>query len=284
MRSWYQDPIHEPYSLTHDRDMVPGALLVHGFTGSPADMRAMAEVIHARGVDVHVMVLPGMAGDIHRLNDMTAGIWRDAVVERWRQIRAQYETALLAGYSMGGALSILAAAEVAPERLMLIAPLSRIADRRAWLLPIARYVLPHIKPYAGLDWTSERVHDWFDRTRPSMETRRPVNQRVLTNDAVYSTKMLNELRRLLVQMRRVAPQVSAPSLVVQGTEDRIVLPRHTRQLVGRLGGEVDYREIPGDHYLPLPDMGAWPRLRRMIDDDVAAWLRDVAPREASHAR
>lgn len=284
MRSWYRDAIHEPFSLTCDRDDAPGALLVHGFTGSPADMRAMAEVIHARGIDVHVMVLPGMAGDIHRLNEMTAGIWRDAVRDRWREVRARYGAALLAGYSMGGALSILAAADAAPDRVMLIAPLSRLADRRAWLLPVARYVLPHIRPYAGLDWADERVHEWFDRARPSMATREPVNQAVLTHDATYSTKMLNELRRLLAWTRRTAPLVRGRALVVQGTEDRIVLPRHTRQLAARLGGEVDYREMPGDHYLPLPDMGAWPTLRQAIDDDISAWLGDMALRETLHAR
>lgn len=272
MRSWYRDAMHRPFSLTHGTDHDTGALLVHGFTGSPADLRSLADSIHPLGIDVHAMVLPGMAAEIDRLNEMTAEIWRDAVREEWRRIRARYERTVLIGYSMGGALSILAALEHPPDLLVLIAPLSRLADRRAPFLPVAKYIVPHVRPYAGLNWSDERVHAWFDRTRPSMQTRDPMNQQVLVNDAVYSTRMLDQLRRLLAQVRRAAPQVTAPALVVQGTDDRLVLPRDTRRLVARLGGEVDYREIPGDHYLPLRAMAAWAPFRDIVLGSLRTWM------------
>lgn len=272
MRSWYEDATHRPFSLTHTEGASTGALLVHGFTGSPADMQTVAETVYACGIDVHAMVLPGMAGEIDRLNDMTAEIWRDTVRCEWRNYAARYERTMLIGYSMGGALSMLAAVDQPPDLLVLLSPLSRLADRRAMFLPLAKYVMPGVRPYVGLNWEDPQVHEWFDQTRPSMQTRDPMNQAVLTNDAIYSARMLDHLRRMLKQARRAAPHISVPTLILQGTDDRVVLPQDTRRLVARLGGLVTYREIPGDHYLPLPAFAGRSSLQHVLDGELRAWL------------
>ena len=276
MRSWYEDPIHLPFSRTHDAGTPPGALLVHGFTGSPADMHTLGATVYETGIDVHAMVLPGMAGEIDRLNEMTAGIWRAAVRRVWREHCSRYERTVLVGYSMGGALSLLAAVDQPPDLLILIAPLTRLADRRAMFLPLAKYVMRGVRPYEGMDWADPRVHDWFDRTRPSMQTRNPVNQTVLTQDAIYSARMLDQLRRLLQQARRAAPQVKSPVLIVQGIDDDVVLRRDTRALVSRMGGPVNYQEIPGDHYLPLPAFDGWTRLRQIVNHELRNWMHGLA--------
>lgn len=277
MRSWYEDAIHLPFSLTGSNDASPaGALLVHGFTGSPADMRPLGDVVHACGLDVHALVLPGMAGEIDRLNDMTAEVWGDAVRRRWQEHCSRYDRTVLIGYSMGGALSLLAAQDHPPDLLILISPLTRLADRRAVFLPVAKFFMRGVYPYSGLNWDDPRVHDWFDRTRPSMQTRNPVNQAVLSRDAIYSARMLDQLRRLLRQARRAAPRNSAPTIIVQGADDRVVLPRDTRRLVAMIGGPVMYREIAGDHYLPIPGFDGWPRLREIIDGELRAWMEKTA--------
>ena len=284
MRSWYEDAIHRPFSRNHAEGASVGALLVHGFTGSPADMRTVAETVHACGIDVQALVLPGMAGEIDRLNDMTADIWRGAVRREWRSYAARYERTILIGYSMGGALSMLAAVDEPPDLLVLLAPLSRLADRRAMFLPLAKYVMRGVRPYVGLNWEDPGVHEWFDRTRPSMRTRDPVNQEVLTNEAIYSARMLDHLRRLLKETRRSAPYISAPTLILQGMNDRVVLPRDTRQLVTRLGGPVVYREIPGDHYLPLPAFSDESSLPDVLAGELCAWLDANPEREGRVSR
>ena len=235
-------------------------------------MRVLGDAVYECGIDVHAMVLPGMAGEIDRLNEMTEETWSEAVRRRWREHCSRYERTVLIGYSMGGALSLLAALDRPPDLLVLIAPLTRLTDRRAVFLPIAKYVMRGVRPYAGLNWADPQVHEWFDRTRPSMQTRDPVNQAVLTDDAIYSARMLDQLRRLLRQTRRIASNVTAPSLIVQGIDDRVVLRRDTRHLVARIGGPVTYREIPGDHYLPLPAFDGWSWLRPVVQNELRAWM------------
>lgn len=277
MRSWYADDVHQPFALT-DEGHDTGALLVHGFTGSPDDMRAVADEVYAHGIDAHVLLLPGMASDIGRLNEMTGAIWREAVGAKWREIGERYERTVLIGYSLGGALALLAALERLPDLLVLIAPLSRIADRRAVLLPVIKHVVRSVRPYGGIDWTDRRVHAWFDAVRPSMRTRDPVNQDVLSRSAVYGTRMLDEMRRLLIDVRRRAPEITVPTVVIQGVDDRIVLPRDTHRLVARLGGPACLHDVPGDHYLPLPDCGWWPEVRAILGEELDRWRGDAGAR------
>lgn len=271
MRSWYADDIHQPFTLTTPGNQT-GALLVHGFTGSPADLRAVADAVHAHGIDVHVMALPGMAADIEHLNEMTGAIWREAVADQWREVAGRYDRTLLLGYSLGGALAVLTAVERPPDLLVLLAPLSRLADRRSVLLPLLKHVVPAVRPYGRLDWSDTRVHAWFDAVRPSMRTRDPINQQVMQRDVAYGTRMLDEMRRLTGDVRRLAPRVSGTSVVIQGVDDDIVLPRDTHRLVDRLGGTVYLHDVEGDHYLPLPGCGWWPEVRQVLDGELAQWL------------
>jgi len=270
MDRWYDNPMHDPFSLERDGART-GALLVHGFTGSPADVRALGEAVHEVGIDAHALMLPGMAREITRLNDMTGAIWRDAVETEWERITSRYERTVLVGYSLGGALATLAAVSRPPDLLVLIAPLTRLPVRATELLPIGKYLIRGVNVYGKIDWSDERIHDWYRKVRPDIDTRDPETQRHFREEAAFSTRMLDEMRALLVDVRRAAGKITVPALVVHGTEDGVVIPRFTRQFAMKLGGQVVYREMPGDHYLPLQWLGAWPYLRLVVQDELRRW-------------
>ena len=272
MHTWYENPVHEPYSFVHEGNDEIGALLVHGFTGSPYDIRALGTALHGIGFDAHGLMLPGMAQDIMRLNEMTGQAWRSHVDAEWERVASRYRRTVLVGYSLGGALAALSAVERPPDMLVLIAPLTRIAVRGVSLLPIGKYVLRDVNIYGNIDWSDERVHDWYAKVRPDIDTRDPETQRLFREEAAFSTRMLDEMRALLVDVRRIAPRITVPAFVLQGMDDRVVLPRYTREFAMKLGGQLVYRELPGDHYLPLEWLPGWPTLRDLIVDELRRWL------------
>lgn len=271
MHTWYANPVHQPFSFVDDGNDAFGALLIHGFTGSPYDIRALGTEVHALGIDAHALMLPGMAQDIMRLNDMTGEIWLDAVNTAWEKVASRYRHTVLIGYSLGGALATLAAVERPPDLLLLIAPLTRIPVRGISFLPIGKYVLKGVNIYGNIDWSDERVHEWYAKVRPDIDTRDPETQRLFREEAAFSTRMLDEMRALLVDVRRAAPRVSMPTYILQGVDDRVVLPQYTRQFAMKIGGQLIYRELPGDHYLPLEAVEGWPLLRTLIVDELRRW-------------
>lgn len=272
MHTWYANPVHEPFAFTRDGNDWAGALLVHGFTGSPYDVRALGNAVHDVGIDAHGLMLPGMAQDITRLNEMTGAIWREHVNREWERVSARYQRTVLIGYSLGGALAALAAIDRPPDLLILIAPLTRIAVRGISLLPIGKYVLKDVNIYGNIDWSDERVHDWYAKVRPDIDTRDPETQRLFREEAAFSTRMLDEMRGLLVDVRRAAPKLSVPTAIFQGVDDRVVLPAYTRAFAMKLGGRIVYRELPGDHYMPLEWLDGWPLLRGLVTDELRRWL------------
>jgi carboxylesterase len=276
MDSWYKNPVHEPFAFGDDGNEDTGALLVHGFTGSPYDVRPLGMEMHEMGIDAYGLMLPGMARDIMRLNEMTSAIWQEAVNREWARVSERYRRTILLGYSLGGALAALAAAKRPPNLLVLISPLTRFPMRTASLLPIGKYVLKGINIYGKVDWTDERVHDWYRKVRPDIDTRDPETQRLFREEAAFSTRMLDEMRALLAEVRRAAPKLTVPKVVVQGMDDAVVLPQFTRAFALRLGGQLVYREMPGDHYLPLELLSGWPNLKTVVLDELNRWMNATA--------
>src|SRR5947208_12339999 len=93
-----------------------GALVLHGFTGSPVSMRPLAEAFAEVGLAVEMPRLPGHGTDPA---DLALTTWDDWLAEAERalaalQARTPAGNVVVAGLSMGGALT-LALAERHPE-------------------------------------------------------------------------------------------------------------------------------------------------------------------------
>lgn len=97
-----------------------GALLIHGFTGSPYEMRPLAEPLAEAGFDVLGVRLPGHGKRIDgEPNDWAA--WRDEVVAGLGELAGS--PVALIGLSMGALLALEVATE-RPARVSAIVALS----------------------------------------------------------------------------------------------------------------------------------------------------------------
>src|SRR5207244_11931638 len=93
-----------------------GALLLHGFTGSPASMRPLGEFLAADGVTVAGPLLPGHGtADWNDLATATVDAWT-AAADGGLDTLAACETVTVVGLSMGAGLAIDLAARK-PDRV-----------------------------------------------------------------------------------------------------------------------------------------------------------------------
>ena len=90
------------------------ALLVHGFPGTPAEMRPLGIALKEAGWTVQGLMLPGLGADIEKLDQCTSRVWLDAVQQAIEELKRQHSIILLVGYSLGGALTLNAALEQRP--------------------------------------------------------------------------------------------------------------------------------------------------------------------------
>jgi carboxylesterase len=137
-------PGAEPY--THDGGPV-GALLCHGFTGSPQSLRPWAEYLADAGLSVSLPRLPGHGTT---WQEMARTRWEDwyAEVDLAFEVLAKRATEIFVmGLSMGGCLALRLAERrgSAVSGLVLVNPSITADSRLVALTPLLKHVVPSLK-------------------------------------------------------------------------------------------------------------------------------------------
>ncbi len=256
---------HRPFHFpARDGDSAAGALLIHGFMGTPKEMRPLGEALAVAGIAAHAPLLPGFGERIEDLATTRVADWIQGAGDAWDEIYSRYPRRVPVGFSMGGAVTLHVAARRPPDRLILLAPLSRLADWRAVALPVIKHVIRALRPFEHANFADPFVRQALGEMDPSLNLDDPALQERLRRETELPTATLDELRRVAAQAGGFARQVTVPTLVVQGSHDRTVLPGYTRRLSGRLGGPLTYREVPEDHLLVDAATATWPVVRDLV--------------------
>ena len=257
---------HLPFTWAGER---AAALLVHGFPGTPAEMRPLGKSLQQQGMTVEGLLLPGFGAQIESLGERTYQDWIAAIEQSLLALRRRHERVLLIGFSMGAALSLTVATserltECRPDGLVLLAPFWQLGtgwQGIAW--PVLRRVVRHVSPFAKADLRDPKLQRQLTKFMPDADFEDPAT--IATIRAIrLPFRTLDQLRELGLSTYRQAPALRLPTLVVQGDADTIVAPAGTRRLISRFASPAVYHEIPGDHQLLDPESTVWPEVERLL--------------------
>lgn len=240
---------HDPF-VSHGAPNRPSAFLLHGYMGTPAELRPLAERLHRLEWSAAAELLPGFGRLIGDLPTVRSVDWLTAAQRGWltASLRPGAPRVLI-GFSMGGALAVQLAAQVQPDYLVLLAPFTRFADRLAKLVPLLHRVVPSVAPFARADFADPDLRRQFRAMSPDLDIDDPAVQEWIRTEMRLPTGSLAALHRVGRQALDRARGVRCPTLVVQGSADRTVPPQLTRQLLANLAGPLAYHEIPAGHDL-----------------------------------
>jgi carboxylesterase len=260
----FQEPEHQPFVWEGG---LPAALLAHGFPGTPSEMRPLGASLHEAGWTVQGLLLPGFGPQIQTLSERRYAEWVTAVREALVALQGQHAPVLLVGYSLGAALALQVAAARPPSGLILLAPFLRMAENpvQRILWPILKRIFPRVRPFAKIDLSDPQVRASVIKFMPGVDLEDADVQQQIRAFTV-PTSLLDQLRDAGRAAYRLAAQVDVPTLVVQGTQDEVARPRHTRRLLRRLPGPVRAHEVTGGHDLLKPDQLAWFQVERTVLD------------------
>lgn len=241
----------------------PGAaLLVHGFPGTPAEVRPMGRLLREAGWTVRGLLLPGFGAEIDRLSEQRAQDWIGATAGALEHLRRRHSPVVLVGYSMGGAVAINAARAHRPDGLVLIAPFWRlVAGWQALVWPLLRLVIRRFRPFRRADFGDPDLRRGIGDLLPDVDLDDPDVQEALRSLAL-PTRILEQLRLVGQMAYAAAPHLDLPGLIVQGSADTVSRPEHTRRLVERMNGHTRFRLIPADHNLMRERDPALPQVAR----------------------
>ena len=88
-----------------------GVLLIHGFTGLPAELLLMGEFLNKQGFTVLGVRLAGHGTTVEDMSHMTWEDWMDSVRDGYALLSGYCEDISVIGHSMGGLFALLLSTE-----------------------------------------------------------------------------------------------------------------------------------------------------------------------------
>jgi len=179
-----------------------GCLLVHGFTGTPKEMRMLADSL---AQEDYTILAPRLAGHATRVEDITRSHWEDwlsSVEDAINLLKGCTRTQVIMGLSMGGILALIAAARYDLAGVISFStPCSLPGDPRAKYLPVLKNFIRKV-PKGKPDWRNlEAAKDH-------------------AHYPYYPTTAILQLKELIDVMQTELVNVKIPALFVQSRADQ----------------------------------------------------------------
>ncbi|MFI5100071.1 MAG: alpha/beta hydrolase [Actinomycetes bacterium] len=228
-------PGAEPFA--HDGGPV-GALVVHGFTGSPKSMRPWADELAAAGLTVRLPRLPGHGST-----------WQDMALTRWDDWYAEVDSALtdlagrcsdvfVLGLSMGGSLS-LRLAELrgdAVRGLVLVNPSVHSENKALVALPLLKSVVPSLKGIGNDIAKPGQDEGCYDRV---------------------PLKALHSLTQGWAAVKADIAKVDQPLLLFRSSQDHVVEPSNAAWILSHVRStDLTERVLPNSYHVATLDNDA----------------------------
>lgn len=227
-----------------------GVLCIHGFTGTPFEMRFLGQSLAERGMRVLGPCLPGHGTDLDDLEQTTWWDWYSEVEAGLETLTARCDRVAVVGHSMGGLLA-LHLARNRGSQLMAVASLAA----PLWLEGLAPRVVAATKPKPGLSGVPARVLSRLLRRLPKLrgpDTRDPAMQQCDPGYDKVPLRALHQLFELMDSVRGELHGVTIPTLVLHAANDHVAPVASAHEIAARIPGaklhilERSFHNIPID--------------------------------------
>ncbi len=211
-------PSTEPFFFPGNQT---GCLLVHGFTGTPKEMRRMGEYLNQQGFTVLGIRLNGHATHPEDLIRTNYNDWLASLEDGFRILSGAAQNIYAIGHSTGGSLSFAAASYLPIKGIVsMSAPYKLPDDWRLNYIEIIAKVIPYLPKHQGPPGSG-----WVDREAWKDHISYPSNP----------VRSVGQLNKFLGEMRATLPQVKTPALLMHSRNDRYVLPENMTGIHDNLG-------------------------------------------------
>ncbi len=242
----------DPYSYFLQGANGKGVILVHGLTGSPAEMKYVAKHLHKMGFTVYAPTLAGHCMDKEALLATTYEDWLESVRTSVFLMRPDVDEIHIAGICVGGALAlVLAAQEDFIRSVTVYSPAFRYDG---WNTPfyysLSYYSINIIGRIPLLNRIGfEETHPYgfkSDRVRQIIMSREGAIEGTLPD---FPIKALYENYSLMSALEKALPSIKTPTLLIHAREDDISHPRNSYEIQKLHSGECRIELLENSYHM-----------------------------------
>lgn len=229
-------------------------ILIHGLTGTPAEVRFLAWFLNTHGYTVSCPRLANHGQPLHILKQTRWEEFYASVRQAYEQLRADHDRIFVSGLSMGALLALLLAEEF-PSGVAGVSCLSPTLFYDGWNVPWYHFLLPVAsrtplrnytyfkeEPPYGLksERIREKVHEFYRHA--DIHDMHDVDR---FGYPFFPVRLLAELHRLVAHLEPRLPRVQSPVQIVQAREDDMSSVKNAQRIHDRVGSarkEIVYLE------------------------------------------
>src|SRR5579884_4178943 len=229
-----------------------GALVLHGFTGTPQSMRSLAEALAAAGFAVELPLLPGHGTSVEDMAGTGWADWSAAAEAAYEKLAAGCDRVVVVGLSMGGTLTAWLASrhpEIAGIAVVnpLIDPIAKEV-RQVLEIMLAQGVLE--VPAIGSDIARPGSHELSYGATP-----------------VAATKaLMDSVEGLAGEWSKI----TSPVLIFNRPEDHVVPTSSSDTLAAEARGPVERITLPRSYHVATLDYD-----QDLIETETVAFAKRV---------
>ena len=198
-------------------------LLIHGYTGTPGELRPLGEYLNALGYTVLGVRLPGHGTSVDDLEKTTAEDWYREAARGAESLFEEFQEVFVAGLSMGGIMAIRVAASFPVKAAAIMSAPIFLPDKRIAFYPILKYFirsLPKSKKHYG---------------------------NMMKYNVSYETMPTKPLGSLFATIKKCKQEylkkIKCPTIVLQSKVEHTVVPKSAQYIFDSLGTAEENKKL-----------------------------------------
>jgi carboxylesterase len=191
-----------------------GVLLIHGFTGSPSEMRYMGDYLKDKGFSVRGVLLEGHGTSIEDMRKTNHRDWIKSAELGYGELAEQCDEIFVVGFSMGGAIALHLAQKYDISGIVSLSTPIKILSRQYYIAAIVKYLRLKISKQQRIVKKKDPFIISYDKT--------PI-------------KCIVSLMQLINLVKTDLHKIEKPILIMQSYGDGTVHPSSANFIYKRIG-------------------------------------------------
>ena len=211
----------KPYTYEAGREAL--AILIHGFSGTPDDLRNLAKYLAGQGISARSVLLAGHGSHWQDLGETTSYDWWKSVEDEVKAAIGQYQNIFLIGYSFGANLAFDIAARYPKEIAGVVSLGVSVFLKRNYIikifLPIFHLFLKHY-------------------TKGYIKKNHLIDYEDSGSYVSLPTKSIYEFKNFIKHYtKKELPKVTTPALIIHSKDDAITHPRSSEFVYRKINSQ-----------------------------------------------
>lgn len=181
-----------------------GVLLLHGFTGSPYEMKELGRYLGKKGYSISIPLLTGHGTIAKDLKNCKWYDWFEDSKQALFKLRKNCSKIIVVGLSTGASLALHLAAHYQVEGIVALSPALILKNKISRLLPFIPPIITYRYKKGGPD-----ISDNEARAKAVTYNKTPI-------------KAAKQILKLYDHLKMDLPEIYVPTLIIQSEQDHVV--------------------------------------------------------------